>query len=592
MADMYSTMYGGYGGYTELAVISPTTNTFWDDRLIEETLTPTWIRKNLPQSAQKQLNEQLKYAEGLTECTYEEWILEKVRKFFVILVEIGVPEKIFDVIDGSWDDDDLPLPQANIETLGLGAKAEKIFFKKQRTVMVRAIEPGSHIDYADDEIVPIEVISSRLPASRANSVIDKVYLPRQADVYYSRRRVQLGDALTPDSMSTEMFLGEVNAMRSMSHDHIVNVHASYTQGEFGYIILTPLIEQNLKSFLSNPPQTFKALDKAAKKSLLLDWMHCLTDALAFLHEEGVAHGDLKPTSIIIDSSHKIYLADIGNTRVLDPRQILDMERYEYGAPELWARKLSTHEISPATTPVSTSITSRLRIRRVPSGHSSPDSLSPTSSSFHFEKPISLDAWRNTSNTYWNSDVFSLGACFADILSFYAKRKPSAFLQHRTSKRRGSRDGVAPDTSFHANLPQVDSWMEELEKYGRGKHDETYVLAASVTREMLHRDSAMRPDARASEQCFYRVTLERSNYELPHCGEHEEDKSRRGIRSGYWARSARSGSITTDESELSEQRVEERLQRLSVAEEKKKTKKYDGVNPAMITGGGFFANQWA
>jgi serine/threonine protein kinase len=584
MADMYSTMYGGYGGYAELAVIPPTTNTFWDDRLIEETLTPTWIRKNLPQSAQTHLSEQLKYAEGLTECTYEEWILEKVRKFFVILVEIGVPEKIFDVIDGSWDDDDLPLPQANIETLGLGAKAEKIFFKKQRTVMVRAIEPGSHIDYADDEIVPIEVISSRLPASRANSVIDKVYLPRQADVYYSRRRVQLGDALTPDSMSTEMFLGEVNAMRSMSHDHIVNVHASYTQGEFGYIILTPLIEQNLKSFLSNPPQTFKALDKVAKKSLLLDWMHCLTDALAFLHEEGVAHGDLKPTSIIIDSSHKIYLSDIGNTRVLDPRQILDMERYEYGAPELWARKLSTHEISPATTPVSTSITSRLRIRRVPSGHSSPDSLSPTSSSFHFEKPISLDAWRNTSNTYWNSDVFSLGACFADILSFYAKRKPSAFYQHRTSKRRGSRDSVAPDTSFHANLPQVDSWMEELEKYGRGKHDETFVLAASVTREMLHRDSAMRPDARASEQCFYRINLERSNYQLPHCGEHEEDKSRRGARSGYWARSARSGSITTDESELSEQRVE--------AEEKKKTKKYDGVNPSMITGGGFFANQWA
>ncbi|KAF8542842.1 kinase-like domain-containing protein [Trichophaea hybrida] len=596
--DIFTAMYGGYAGSGALNMPPPTAGNsiaFWDEQQIQETLTPAFIRRQIPDTLQKRLDKQLKFGEGLTESTYAEWIVERTRKMFIILVEIGAPEKIFDIIDGSWDDDDLPITPENLGPGGLplgGSALEKKFVKKQRLLMVRDLEPGSHVDYSEDEVVPLEVIHHRLPSSRSQSSVDKVYFPRQRDVYYSRRRIPIGDISTPTNISREMFMEELHAIRSVTHSHIVAVHATYTQEDIGYIILSPAVDQTLKSFITTTPQSFKALSKERRQFLLMDWLHCLSDVVAFLHEEGIAHRDLKPSSIIIDGANRIYLADIGNAKSSELKPAMDVERYEYGAPELWVRKMASHDSSASTSGVT--VSGRLRVRRRPSGASSPESTSPTSPVF--EKAVHLGTWKNPTTTdrgYWNSDVFSLACIFADILTFYTKRKASSFSSHRSCGSRRPRGSAPPDVSFHANMGQVESWLDQIEKRAKDKHDDTLIASLELVREMFQRDPLLRPSSRRVEKELYKIILAMTDEELPHCTMH----TIMGIDAGLgedgegfrdtWG-DGRSTSSMTEESlgfeDIKPGTFEDRIRKFGRGTRSKRSTGSSGV-------GGLFSNQW-
>lgn len=505
--DIFAAMYGGYTGAPALPMPVLLTSTFWDDQKILETLTPCFIRRHVSESLRKKMDNQLKFGEGLTDCTYADWIAERTSKVFLILVEIGAADKIFDIIDGSWDDDDLPLSIESLARLNMGTSLEKKFFKKQHLFMVRELLPQTHVDYKDDETVPLEVIYHRIPSTRSSTSVEKVYFPRQRGVYFTRRRVPIGDG--PSQISPELLMEELNAMRNITHPHIVAIHATYTQGDYGYLVLSPTIDVNLRMFIQYPPSTFKSLTKDAQKLLLIDWMHCLSDAVAFLHEECLAHGDLKPSNIIIDAAHKIYLSDIGNSRALDPKPTsVDIEAYEYGAPELWVRALTSHEAP------SSAVTFSGRIRRRSS--TSSDSL-PSSP---VEKSIHLGAWKTDYTVdHSNSDVYSLGCIFADILTVYAKRKSSAFHSHRSARNRRPRESAPPDASFHANMHQVESWFDGIEKRARDKNDATLEGCIGLVHDMMHRDPAQRPRARMVEKELYKTVLGMSEEGLPHCGMH-------------------------------------------------------------------------
>jgi len=596
--DMFTAMYGGYAGNGTLhapPTTAPNSISFWDEQQIQETLTPSFIRRNIPDSLRRQLDEPLGFGDGLTESTYAEWIVERSRKLFIILVEIGAPEKIFDLIDGSWDDDDLPITPANLGPGGLplgGLALEKKFIKKQRLLMVRDLEPGSHVEYSEEEVVPLEVIHHRLPSSRSQSSVDKVYFPRQREVYYSRRRVPIGDISTSTCISREIFMEELHTMRFTTHSHIVAIHATYTQEDVGYIILSPPVDQTLKSFITTTPQSFKALPKDRRKFLLMDWLHCLSDALAFLHEEGIAHRDLKPSSIIVDSAYRIYLADIGNAKVLEPKPTMDVERYEYGAPELWVRKMASHDSSAPTSGVT--VSGRLRVRRRPSGASSPESTSPTSPVF--EKPVHLGTWKNPTTTdrgYWNSDIFSLACIFADILTFYTKRKASSFSSHRSSGSRRPRGSAPPDVSFHANMGQVESWLDGIEKRAKDKRDDTLIASLELVRDMFQRDPLLRPSSRRVEKELYKIILGMTDEELPHCGMHTivgidaglgEDGE--GFREA-WGDGTSTSSMTEESfgsGDVKPESFEERIRKFGIGTKSKR-------NTGSSSVGGLFTNQW-
>lgn len=538
-ADIFHSMYG-YGGHgASLPPPVVLTSTWWDEQKIEETVCPRYIRERITDSAlRRKLEEPLKFGEGLTEATYSEWIVEHARKFFLILCDLGCPEYIFNIIDGSWDDEDLPLSMATIERLELPAVSQdKKFAKKQYSYLVRELVEGQHTDFEDEELVPLEVMSRRTQPGLAKQTVEKVYFPRSREVYYSRRRVPLGYG--SHQLPVESFLEEIETLNSITHEHIVKLHLSYTHENVGFLVLSPALELNIKSFVQYPPTTWKSNTKEERRRIIFNWMLCLSDALAYLYDRGIAHGDIKPSSIIIEQkTHRIFLSDIGNSKRLDPTQnipqspncggIQDMEAYEYGAPELWQRTLVSQESS--SPPTNTIFSGRTY--RKSSTHSE-DSISITNST-------QIGQWTAFASNPSKSDVFSLACIFLEILTFQAKRKTTAFASHRSHKNRRSRESAPPDSSFHSNLGQVETWItDSLMKDARKKMDIPFSDGLGLCREMLQRDPENRPDPRGVVgRLYHTVVAPAVAPELPHCGGSEVDVSM-GLFTGWKDESGRS-----------------------------------------------------
>lgn len=559
-ADIFHSMYGYSSPSGTLPPPVLLTSTWWDEQKIQEIATPRFIRQALhSRSSKKRLDEQLQFGEGLTESTYLDWILEHTRKFFLILAELNCAEMIFEIIDGSWDDEDLPLSLQTVERLGLGsAGVEKKFAKKQYAYLVRELVPGETMEYSEEEVVPVEVISRKIPTTAGGTtksgLVEKVYFPRQREVCYSRRRVLLSPEGDEDSgvggntMSPATFLAEISRLGLIDHAHIVSIYASYMHDGYGYLILSPCIDLTLKSFLHSAPPAWKSQPKDKRRRIIFNWLHCLADALAYLHEKGIYHGGIKPSSLIIDATtYKIFFADTGDSKRLDSPPVnttslspftsrqfnasADVEGYEYGAPEHWQRVLTVHgSSSPSTNTVFSGRSYRKASTQSTNSNSSEETPSPSSTN------ISVGHWSSATPAHpTTSDMFSLGCIYLDILSFKQKRKTTAFISHRSVKNRRPRESGPPDASFHANLGQVNSWIGGLLKETKKKPDEALVEALSITRRMLSRDPAARPGARrVADECYTVVGGVCEGVEMPCCGVHNIIKaSAEGEVFGGW-----------------------------------------------------------
>lgn len=515
-ADLFYSMHG-YNGYGNLPPPVLLNSNWWDEQKITETVNTRYIKQQITDSIlRKRLDEPLWFGKGLTESTYCEWIVEHTKKFFLILCDLGCPNYIFDVIDESWDDEDLPLSMTTIERLRLPTFSQsRKFSKKQYAYLARGLEEGHHTELQDEEIVPLEVISRRAQPGSARQTLERVYFPRSREIYYTRRRIPLGDG--PNKLLPESFMNEIEILKSIQHDHIVSLHLSYTHESIGYLVLAPCIDLSLKSFIQYPPTRWKSNSKEDRRSIIFNWMHCLSDALAYLYEKGISHCDIKPSSISIESkTNRIFFADIGNSKRLDPvlqaaqssKQLIpDIEAYDYGAPELWLRSLVTHGIT--SSPTNTIFSGRTYRRP-----------SDDNSYYAGHRGTEVSQWTAEVSLPSKSDVFSLACIFLEIFSFHSKRKSSVFATHRSIKNRRPRESAPPDSSFHANLSQVDSWIERLHRDARKKTDKPFADGLELCREMLRRGPETRPEPRdVADQLYHTVVGPAVAPDRPHCGMH-------------------------------------------------------------------------
>lgn len=515
-ADLFYSMHG-YSGYGNLPPPVLLNSNWWDEQKITETVNTRYIKQQITDSTlRKRLDEPLWFGEGLTESTYCEWIVEHTKKFFLILCDLGCPDYIFDVIDESWDDEDLPLSMTTIERLKLPAFSQsRKFSKKQYAYLARGLEEGHHTELQDEEIVPLEVISRRAQPGSARQTLERVYFPRSREIYYTRRRIPLGDGL--NKLLPESFMNEIEILKSIQHDHIVSLHLSYTHESIGYLVLAPCIDLSLKSFIQYPPTRWKSNSKEERRSIIFNWMHCLSDALAYLYEKGISHCDIKPSSISVESkTNRIFFADIGNSKRLDPvlqatqssKQLIpDIEAYDYGAPELWLRSLVMQ--GSISSPINTIFSGRTYRR-------------PSDDTSYCAGPrcTEVTQWTAQVSLPSKSDVFSLACIFLEIFSFHSKRKSSVFATHRSVKNRRPRESAPPDSSFHANLSQVNSWIERLHRDARKKTDKPFADGLELCREMLQRSPEARPEPRdVADQLYHTVVGPAVAPDRPHCGMH-------------------------------------------------------------------------
>lgn len=489
---------------------------WWDTDHIEAAVTRQFVCSHLLPEEIERLDRPLAFGDGLTDGTYWEWIDEKAKRIFLILVDIGVPDQIFGVIDDSWDDEDLPIALDQVERLALtpskDEKSERKFYYRQFHYLLKPLEKGEHIVYQHAEVVPLDIVDKR-PGLTQNHAVDKVELPNAPGQVFCRRRIPLGSG--HGCLPQEDFIYEINSIKNVQNEHLVSYWGSYEHQGYGFVLFTPASDFTLKSFLANTPSSVKNIDKQKRRQLVMNWIHCLVDTLCFIHNRGLSHGNIKPSTIMFTNANHIFFSDFTqlNPDILasSGSSSFDKESYDYAAPEQWFRPSgSSGSISRKATLTSMS-------------------TSPDNTTFSISKggsdsnPQSPQAMMHAPNPQLNpqaADIFSLGCVILELLSYVMKRQTKSFATHRSAKHKSpGRGGAVLDSSFHRNLGQVESWMTGLAKEAAKKDDQVFRGMAPllhVVERMLALHPGERPSAYDVQTRMYQVITEAAGITEPHC----------------------------------------------------------------------------
>lgn len=472
-------------------------------------MTADFICSRIRPSLRYKLNHEIDTFRELTNSTYLDWILTKARRIFLILAETGIPNKIFDVVDAAWDDDDLPVSaelisefcapshgdgsivagrnKPGVDTLTKATEAK--FHLNQFEFLLRELERGDHIDYADNEIVPLEYVHRMPPAVS----LQRWYRVRVAkgDVLVRRKFVLPSDQQQSDSKPTAdrsfrrleeesraIFLRDVGVIQRLNHPHIMEIFATYTFRKEAFTMSSFNAQHTLQTFIDhrNPIQ-IQGLSRQGRQALLFGWIHCLSSAVAAIHDFGLTHSSIRPSNIVVDDNNSLAFSDIPSLKTFS--QLAEgNEAYDYSAPEvIESTSLDTSLLSPfdafPSPPDDSSVvalsisspsrvSSRRRFRRFrKSAENDSTSASTTFGSLR-SRPSSVRSTRNISSSAGlstqsripqgshhdysisplsncqSSDIFSLGCVILDILSFILKRKGSDFVRHRQNKSKDKR----------------------------------------------------------------------------------------------------------------------------------------------------------
>lgn len=464
--------------------------TWWTDERILATVDAEYVARELPSEEDRaMLYRPLAFGDGLTDHTYLDWILGRGRRIFLILNRVGAPEFIFAIIDKAFDDDDLPISEAALAEMNLFiGKPEWMvqkFYRQQFQFLVRDLQPGGHVEYGDDDVVPLETLGKRLTSGSGGPTGDRVSISNHM---YERRKMSTSGA---KGIDRKHFVMHMKGLQSLKHPHLVAIWATYSQSAFSYVLLAPTTDYTMKAFLDDQPKPFKQLGKPDRRQVMLRWTHCLTSALAYLHDKGFTHQAIRPSAISIDSEFNVHLGDFGALKALDADENArgyNSEQYDYAAPENWKRKPCLHETAPLRTTLPGGGRTSRRLPSDPSSRSPPLSMarpgemlrrasgtSSMSSSSEHSKPqkaliTTFSPPPPDSPPSCPADVFSMTACLLQILTMIVGRSTKSFASHRSRHHRHAGRGGAPaDGSFHVNLPQVLTWMDLLGREASHRH---------------------------------------------------------------------------------------------------------------------------
>ena len=107
----------GYAGHSIVTPHGAIQQIWWTEERIQAKVTREFIVSKLRADDRFMLDRPVAFGDDLTDNKYVDWILEKAKRLFLTLVEAGVPDQIFGIIDDAWDDDDLPIPRKDVERL-------------------------------------------------------------------------------------------------------------------------------------------------------------------------------------------------------------------------------------------------------------------------------------------------------------------------------------------------------------------------------------------------------------------------------------------------------------------------------------------
>jgi len=312
---------------------------------------------------------------------------------------------------------------------------------------------GQHAEFKSDEVDLIPLKAERILGTTANAVVESVMCRR---IRLARKTIKCGR-----HMKREDAVTEVEHLQRLSHFHLIQVIGTYIMGKDLSILLYPVTEYNLETFIDSiiePKYTSDEVKASHRKCFyLFIFIGCLSKALRYLHANVTKHMDIKPKNILVrqtakDSSfwctYRIYIADFGIARAY--QSIADSE-----------------------------------------------TDSPTFCTRLYAAPEVVEGKRRG----LSADVFSLGCVFLEILAtigwFLSGQDMLQELKYLRTKN------INGCMSYQANIPDVQAWLSHFNdlvgkstvaEYKRYDLFPTRVALPNLIQRMLEPDPSLRPSA--------------------------------------------------------------------------------------------------
>jgi TolA-binding protein len=231
----------------------------------------------------------------------------KVPRTYIVLRNIGKLEFLDDMIDGGFSDYYLPVTDRSLPGC-LPPSVKASFVKAQSQVLTKSMNLekggyGQHCYYDKDEPPPLE--RKGILGSGGFGQIDRVF-SLISFKEYARKQIPRGLAFRGrQKEDMKSFVIEIEIVKRLKHDHIVEFVGSYTDPKYICLIMSPVAQMDLAAYLkraneSNFPE-------------LRTFFGCLATALEYLHEQKVRHKDIKPSNILVNHGVVLF-TDFGLSR--------------------------------------------------------------------------------------------------------------------------------------------------------------------------------------------------------------------------------------------------------------------------------------
>ena len=261
------------------------------------------VRKRLREAQFRQL------AEFCSRAGRPQWGLRP--RTYAVLRMIGCPETIEKFINERLTDIFLPYSEDNLPSFVTG-EARTHFLDCQNFVLngrAAALEtrgePHQNVEgSADDYFVYVEDLGAG-GFGEVDSVIGEMSLMK-----FARKRIKRHRLFSKDKASLQVFENELQTLKSLSHRHLVRLVGSYTDSSCVGLIMTPVADMNLATYLKTN------MNPESRKICLRRFFGCLAAALSYLHDRRVQHKDIKPANILVKKQY-VYLTDFGTSRSWD-----------------------------------------------------------------------------------------------------------------------------------------------------------------------------------------------------------------------------------------------------------------------------------
>ena len=297
---------------------------------------------------------------------------------------------------------------------------------------------GQHAEFKPDEVDLIPLKAEGILGTTANAIVESVMCRR---IRLARKTIKCGH-----HMKREDAVTEVEHLQRLSHFHLIQVIGTYIMGKDLSILLYPVTEYNLETFIDSIIELKNTGDEVVDAALdplshrkflyLFVFIGCLSNALWYLHTNVTKHMDIKPKNLLVRQiangssprcKYRVYIADFGIARAY--QSIADSE-----------------------------------------------TDSPTFCTRLYAAPEVVEGKRRG----LSADIFSLGCVFLEILAtigWYLSRQD--MLQELKYLRTKNINGCM---SYQANIPDVQAWLSHFSDLV-GKSLSSIPSADDVLREL-------------------------------------------------------------------------------------------------------------